>query len=392
MNSNPHNQYIGIINRLKGCIETYCRAQKEAEKKNGVNIFRLVSDYYYRENFHGDILEFLMDNSSESQKFTKIFVELVEKKMHEKKFIDYYHSPELYREVVRSDEKNGKRRIDFVIEGARGNQSPGNQSKKHCIIIENKLNDAPDTFNQLPAYKELMEGEYEIDALVYLPFSDFKQPDRSTWSKNVDIDKFLCVITASELIDEWLEKCKSNSEDTRVIIKHYIELLKSLKPNPAMEQFMTFIKKNPSAIDEINTICEMRRNFERTLEDDIFNKVKDLNPYQQDRCYCIIKLPNNDTIYVSGSFSKDKAYTIAIVINDEWKLKDNNIINGDYSDRHRLYGSELMSWGSDTNNNYRFIKTYGIDQGEDVAEFLKKISQKIEIEDFKENLPGGGIG
>lgn len=38
MNSNPHNQYIGIINRLKGCIETYCRAQKEAEKKM-VSIF-----------------------------------------------------------------------------------------------------------------------------------------------------------------------------------------------------------------------------------------------------------------------------------------------------------------------------------------------------------------
>ena len=255
--------------------------------------------------------------------------------------------------------------------------------------------------NQIPAYKEAMEGRgYVVDAIVYLPLSEHKVPDRSTWKVNTDkideIDKILCVIPAQNLIDDWLKKCSQephNCEETQVILKHYINLLNSLLPiknmEKTMDDFLDFIKNSPESdkskieenISKINTICELRSNFKFRQEENIFKKIteqglfKNSKIVQWDWCHCVIKIPSvNDTIYVQASFSYEDAYKVCVVINDNWRG------DAEYSERGEVYKTLKMTWSDEKENGmepaYRFVKTFNIDEESDLIRLLAAISQK----------------
>ena len=69
---------------------------------------------------------------------------------------------------------------------------------KHCIIFENKINNASDTYNQLPKYYGFCSQKYTVDAIVYLPLSDNKTPDKGTWDGKLlkEIEEKLIVLNA----------------------------------------------------------------------------------------------------------------------------------------------------------------------------------------------------
>ena len=119
-------------------------------------------------------------------------------------------------------------RIDIIIEG-----------DKHCIVIENKLNNAPDTYQQLPKYyRDLKKKGVTVDAFVYLPLSPQKSPDSSSWNDEESreyINKHLVIIPAYyagqvNLIENWLVPAeeKTINSDAKFIIKQYITLLNNL--------------------------------------------------------------------------------------------------------------------------------------------------------------------
>jgi len=73
-------------------------------------------------------------------------------------------------------------RIDVVI---------FEENLKKAIIIENKINNAVDTYRQIPTYYNNCIGKkYEVKSIVYLTLCGGKLPDKSTWTeedkKNVD--------------------------------------------------------------------------------------------------------------------------------------------------------------------------------------------------------------
>lgn len=217
-----------LLEQLAPLVKEY---EEKAKKRmdTGFNVFYLISDYYYRETFHGDILYALLspqEKHGEGPLFVELFIDMInkEKQLVEKKD---YRTAAVEREYGTKDgDEMG--RIDLLING----------ENNHCVVIENKLNDAGDTVHQLPKYRnDLTNKGYIIDAFVYIPKNPDKWPDTSDWNENEikDIKNKLVVLPAykvgqTNLIDNWLTPAENQTQnsDARFVIKHYKELLKNL--------------------------------------------------------------------------------------------------------------------------------------------------------------------
>lgn len=218
------------MDKIKKLFETLAPLIKEnAEKQGkrmetGFNLFYLISDHYYRETFHSDIIAALLspeEKHGEGNLFLNLFLDMigVEK--------NYYTNSKVYKEYGTNDGTLGGR-IDIFIEG----------ENHHCVVIENKLNDAGDTYRQLPKYyQDLKNKKFTIDKFVYLPLNPYKTPDKADWSDDERnfIDSKLIIVPARQegsknLYNDWLEKAESstNNEEVRVLIKQYKTLLYNL--------------------------------------------------------------------------------------------------------------------------------------------------------------------
>lgn len=217
-----------LLEQLAPLVKEY-EGKKKKRMDTGFNVFYLISDYYFRETFHGDILYALLspkEKHNEGTLFVDLFIDMINK---EKRLVkkDNYSKVQVEREYGTND-GNEMGRIDLLIIG----------ENNHCIVIENKLNNAPDTTRQLPKYRNALKQKcYEIDAYVYIPLDQNKKPDKSDWKEveKQDIDQKLVVIPAfkigsSSLVKDWLDPAENNSknEDARFIIKQYKTLLNNL--------------------------------------------------------------------------------------------------------------------------------------------------------------------
>ena len=229
MNSNTINQFF---EELKPIVTNYEERRKK-RMKLGFNVFKIISDYYYRETFHGDILYAILSPDSghcDGNLYVNLFIDMINQTGKITGKIEYYDKVSVEKEYGTNDGENAGR-IDLLILGEV-------HGKQHCIIIENKLNNASDTYQQLPKYYNDLSKGYIIDAFVYLPLDPNKTPDNKDWKDDVKtkIDEKLVIIPAFapdkvNLINNWLEECakkKTSNQDVRVVIKHYISLLNNL--------------------------------------------------------------------------------------------------------------------------------------------------------------------
>ncbi|HNW91076.1 MAG TPA: PD-(D/E)XK nuclease family protein [Bacteroidales bacterium] len=229
----------------------------------GFNIFTLISDIYYRENMHSDVIKEILDpvgKHKEGGKFLRLFIEFINSAINiEKKDKEIQINYKNYLDNVWIDREAG--RIDIAIK----TDNHTNDHKKHAIIIENKINDASDTNNQIPKYySALKTDKFEVDAIVYLTLNQTKEPDRSTWDKELnanyieDIENKLISIraydkstqTAPDLLDGWLVKCinESDDPDNKSILNQYYKIIKYLTKNKMdanyYEKLDVFLKDN----------------------------------------------------------------------------------------------------------------------------------------------------
>ena len=101
---------------------------------NRFNLFHVISNLYYRENFHSDIIAFILDpNANHGYKHLMLnsFIALLNRIGFNIDVANYYDAM-----VVREEA-----RIDILIKS---------ESNKRAIIIENKINNAGDMPRQLP--------------------------------------------------------------------------------------------------------------------------------------------------------------------------------------------------------------------------------------------------
>lgn len=212
-----------LFSRLAPIIKE--REEKQEKRmETGFNLFYLISDHYYRETFHSDIIAALLSPKEKhggGNLYLNLFLDMIGVDKSN------YQDAKVHKEYGTNDGTLGGR-IDIFIEG-------GN---KHCVVVENKLNNAGDTYKQLPKYYHYLDNnKYNIDKFVYLPLNPYKTPDKSDWSdeERIFIDGKLKILPAflegePNLIDNWLEiaEKKTENEDARFIIKQYVTVLRNL--------------------------------------------------------------------------------------------------------------------------------------------------------------------
>jgi len=217
MSNNIYNSFFDLVNEP---CQKYLNIKPD---ELGFNVFNLVSNTYYRENFHSDILSALLNpqlNRDENIILLERFIDMLNSTG---KNIDMKHY--LDAETIREEG-----RIDILIKS---------ESSKHAIVIENKMNNAVDMHRQLPRYYDyLSQYGYIVDAIVYIPLANNKMPDSASWTAedSSHVQPLLIIIPAfckdgsKNLVDSWLTPAMNNlqTEDMRVIVKHFASLIKYL--------------------------------------------------------------------------------------------------------------------------------------------------------------------
>lgn len=202
----------------------------------GFNLFHLISDVYYRENLHSDIMQAIINpagSHGHGDHFLRLFLEYL-KEHHEVAIeIANYSNAQVFREAGR---------IDLLI---------CDEDSKKAIIIENKINGAADMNRQLVRYLEKVKDlGYTCDAIVYLCLNQKKHPETPGWTtrEREDVYALLKVIcayneTEGDLYHGWLLPCcqSSTSDEVTHVLRQYQQLILKLGRNlmnkPIMEKF-----------------------------------------------------------------------------------------------------------------------------------------------------------
>ena len=213
------DEFIAYAQSLQKIIKDY-----NIVNNSNFNIFSSISDIYYRENFHSDIIKLILDPTTEkigNSKNIELFVKLLKKIKPTLKIM-------IGKNISIEREKG---RIDILLY----------DDKNNAIIIENKINFAEDQDDQLGRYySTTIKKGLTVNAIVYLTLIPEKILDIEYSIKNKELrDKIkdliipISVINKSKGIkfsDDFIEKCLTNSENivSRVYYSEYNELIKHL--------------------------------------------------------------------------------------------------------------------------------------------------------------------
>lgn len=259
--SSMNNYNIEVINLISNLEKENIKRYEDILEKQGdklnFNIFDIITDKWKKENFHSEILKFLLENY---EVFFNNFLELINIKDE--------------KEYLNAEITNEEARIDILI-----------KSEKKAIIVENKINWAPDQIEQLARYYEKIknghngEQEREVEKIVYIVPSKDKNPDAQTFGEyekeikdrlekiisfdGSENDLVSCLEKSRDKLKENLEKTKNNLDSENFnklfFINHYIEILKRTGAGDMSEVELKFFKE---VIEKYKT------------DKDIFKKIK----------------------------------------------------------------------------------------------------------------------
>ena len=308
------NELYSFFEQLKEPLRQY-KENKEKRMDPGFNVFYLISDYYYRETFHGDIIAALLspdEKHGEGNLYIDLFIDMINEK---KQLVNsqYYQTPKVNKEFSTYDgELSG--RIDIMIEG-----------DKHCIVVENKLNNAPDTYRQLPKYyRALKKRGFTIDAFVYLPLDPNKEPNSSSWDSEIRdlINERLVIIPAYSaehvnIVENWLTPAeeRTSDADARFIIRQYKSLLNNLTIDIMdNREIIDFLSRDDNFETTIN-ILDLQLEFSRRIKDEFLDGIK---TKLEEHGFEFLREGNKDKIEITNSDYPSWRYNIERYGNSGW--------------------------------------------------------------------------
>lgn len=344
-----------LLKLLEGPVEEYKKLQAD-RKDTGFNIFYLISDYYYRETFHGDIIAALLspeEKHNAGNLYLKLFLEMVNHELNKTGkglYVPFYDTAIVKREMGTNDgELRG--RIDLFIEG----------KYNHCIVVENKLNNAPDTPQQLPKYyNDLKKKGYTVDAFVYMPLDPSKKPYDNDWKDEKNyINEHLVIIPAYSkegvnLIKNWLEPAveKSNSEsleEAKFVLKQYIKLLNNLTIDIMDNEEIIKILVDENNIDTAFGIFSVWNDFYNEIKNDFIDKIKKKLKELPEKKYEVKVEEGYNKIEITKSGYQSLRFIIErLPSNGRWyrglKYENNSIT---IEEENKLWGKEdkAYPWG-----------------------------------------------
>lgn len=249
----------------------YTESLKTREIDMGFNLFHLISDSYHRENLHSDMMEAILSptgSHGQNDLFLRKFLEFLKARHGVNLRLEDYQTARVVRE---------ESRIDLLIY---------DETSHKAIIIENKINGAPDMDKQLVRYLEKVTKEwgYECDAIVYLTLNQKKFPDTPDWTdvERNRVNKLLQVICAydesknADLCAGWLTCCietmasseargiTSIASEAVVVLQQYRQLLQKLGQTmiskPVMQNFFELLNRKDN-FDVARNVAELFANL-----------------------------------------------------------------------------------------------------------------------------------
>lgn len=286
--------------------------REKIRKQNNSNIFSAISDVYKRENYTSDILRFILDPKALGlgDRYLSKFLELIE--IDKESFITENDNLEVLRE---------EHRIDILIK---------NTTQKKAIIIESKLNNAPDQPIQLVRYyANLKKDNYDVLKVVYLSVEP-KTPDlkyvKNYGIKNKDFDdvkneieKVLCkiCIASNDKTGEYksLTQLFENENVSETdIITQFKNLLKSIE-GETMEEAKKIIEdifNCKSKIDNANNFEDIWKSRGKILKDIFignFETFNELGEWQlKNDCYYL----QNTKVYLCPMHNSKESFWVQI--------------------------------------------------------------------------------
>jgi hypothetical protein len=226
-----------LVQEMSAVVSGY---RKNVAKKP-FNLILATSDVYYRENFHSEIIAAILEIAEYRRNFFCLLNRLVDDVIRPQN----YSQPSVKVEDAK---------IDILVE---------DQKSKHCIIIENKLNNAGDQPRQIPRYVDLQESRgFRIDALVYLSLDGSKRPDRSTWTIR---DTELC----EPIQFAYLAAFNNTTSD---LVNGL--LVPSMTTNCSVQEF-SFLQQYKDLLEYIG-----RNQMDMLLMEKFYQQISDIEKYQ----------------------------------------------------------------------------------------------------------------
>jgi len=176
---------------------------KDIEIKSNPTPFNMLNIAYQdvtrKENLHSKLLAGLLnpkENHGLGSLCLETFIQQIDVNF-DVKFIDSV--------CITTEYNIHGRFIDIFIEWK------DDDNKKHAIIIENKLHDAPDQENQLNDYFEgICKKDYSVEKVIYMPYNKSYKSYKNTDSTAEVRNK--CVDFDAEDIVKWLDETISNAQ------------------------------------------------------------------------------------------------------------------------------------------------------------------------------------
>ena len=338
--NNYNKEVINLISNLeKENIKRYEDILEKQGAKLNFNIFDIITDKWKRENLHSEILKFLLENYED---FFNNFLDLI--KIKNKK---EYSTPEITNEEAK---------IDILI-----------KSENKAIIVENKINWAPDQNEQLARYYKKVKYEYkkEVEKIIYIVPSENKNPNEQTFGKDEKIkkeinDRFIkitgfdgsendlvsCLEKSRDKLKANLEKTKNNLDSENFnklfFINHYIEILKRTVAGDMSEVELNFFKEvmekyktDKDIFKKIKYIGEMYNGLTLTRINNLINKFNGKN-WANICCYIEFYSEKRGLNYGINIYTDDYQYSLLQLYSDENSQQDTEDIKA-WLKKHKLF-------------------------------------------------------
>lgn len=242
MNRESLDRSLGLLDEpgMRALAAAFSENLQKKKADLGFNVFSLVSDVYHRENFHSDLISAFLDPAvphglgRQALDVFFNFLACFEIQVDSRN----YPNPRVLREHGR---------IDILIR---------DESTKHAVIVENKINGAVDMPGQIPRYyRSIVSSGYTCDAIVYLRLIGRSGPEMANWfpDDHRGISSILRTVPAYDetepcLDSEWIQKCLAicdGASDAASILRQYTKLISNLGKHvmnkPLMDKFYTGI-------------------------------------------------------------------------------------------------------------------------------------------------------
>ena len=282
----------------KDCInyhkeKTRIYKEHDIDNEERFNFFESISDKWYRENFHSDILYTILNPDTKG-------IGEFSKKYFIPEFIKYLGIEDSFDCTKDLEVTLEKGKIDILI-----------QNDTQAVIIENKINYAPDMENQLVRYMKYVEEvlNKEISAVVYLTLidDDNKKPPFEKYDKSFEkytellqntgiLKEVYAVDDQKSLEKDFLPACikRLESENTPnqklsdpcTIAKVYIDQYKTLLEHLGGKAYMISIEKklieeiysNPEKFEAATDFFDSWNQINAAIKEIMQNKFKEKFP------------------------------------------------------------------------------------------------------------------